>query len=188
MASNRLVKQRQMTIFVTSRIWYSNHFHDGKSKFYYSIRLSATAAAAVVIACIVHAAAAVGRERDLLGRLNNIRGLRALVAELADKVLILALLRSCQTQSLVLIAQRLHLFVAHVVDNAVAQLVDCLQGVAVVRLRIEAVLHIHLFCVAEAIGNLLRQVPAGALNANVNILNCRPGIAAAGRPSHRGVN
>ena len=38
MASHRLVKQRQMTIFVTSRIWYSNHFHDGKSKFF-AIRL-----------------------------------------------------------------------------------------------------------------------------------------------------
>ena len=142
--------------------------------------MSATAAAAVVITCIVHAAAAVGRERDLLGRLNNIRGLRALVAKLADKELVLTLLRSRQTQSLVLITQSLHLFVAHVVDNAVAQLVDGLEGVAVIRLCIEAVLHIHLFCVAEAIGNLLRHVPASALNANVNVLNGRAGIAAAG--------
>ena len=141
---------------------------------------SATAAAAVVIACIVHATAAVSRERDLLGRLNNIRGLRALVAELADKVLILTLLRSCQAQSLILIAQRLHLFVAHVVDNAVAKLVNSLEGIAVICLSIKAVLHVHLLFVAEAIGNLLRQVPSSALNANANILNRRASIAAAG--------
>lgn len=146
----------------------------------FDYRLSATAAAAVVIVCIVHAAAAISWERDLLGRLDNIRGLRALVAELADKVLILPLLRSCHTQSLVLVAQRLNLFVAHVVDNAVTKLVNGLEGVAVVCLRVKAVLHIHLFCVAEAIGNLLRQVPTSALNTNVNILDGSPGIAAAG--------
>ena len=56
--------------------------------------LSATAAAAVVIACVVHATAAVSRERDLLRRLDNICRLRALITQLADKVLILALLRS----------------------------------------------------------------------------------------------
>ena len=117
-----------------------DHFHDGKSKFCYSIRISATAAAAVVIACIVHTAATVGRESDLLGRLNNIRGLRALVAELADKVLILTFLRSCQTQSLILVTKSLNLFVAHVVDNPIAQLVNGLERVAVVRLSIEAVL------------------------------------------------
>ena len=145
-----------------------------------SATTAVVATATAVICCVVHAAAAVSRECDLLRRLNNIRWLRALVAELADKVLILTLLRSCQAQSLILIAQRLHLFVAHVVDNPVAQFVDCLKGVAVVGLRIEAILHIHLFFVAETIRNLLGQVPASALNANANILNGSAGIAAAG--------
>lgn len=65
------------------------------------------------------------------------------------------------------------------VNDTVAQLVNGLEGIAVVRLCVEAVLHIHLLKVAAAVRDLLRQVPASALNANVNILNCRTGIAAA---------
>ena len=65
------------------------------------------------------------------------------------------------------------------IDNAVAQLVDCLESVAIVRLSVKAVLHIHLLKVAAAVGNLLRQVPAGAFNSHVNVLNGSAGIAAA---------
>ena len=177
MASHRPGKQRQPTQLTISTM----------GKVSSSIRLEIAVAAAAVVAPaaavisgIIYATAAVSRECDLLGRLNNIRWLRALVAELADKVLILSFLRSCQAQSLILIAQRLVLLVLQVLQNTVGRCINRLEGVAVVRLRIKAVLHIHLFCVAEAIGNLLRQIPASALNANVNILNCRSGITAAG--------
>ena len=100
-----------------------DHFHGGKSKFF-AIRLERATAAAV--ASVVYSTATVGREGDLLGRLNDIGGAGARLNIIYDVI-------------------------------------------------------------AAAIGNLLRQVPASALNANINILNCCAGVAAAGSQLRRQV-
>ena len=137
--------------------------------------MSATAAVVATTAVVVSVAIPIGGGIRIASDVSG-NGARL---DLVNQILILLGLRSRQAQSLILVAQRLHLFVAHVVDNPVAQFVNCLESVAVIRLCVKAVLHIHLLFVAEAIGNLLRQVPASALNANANILNGRACIAAA---------
>lgn len=64
------------------------------------------------------------------------------------------------------------------VDDAIAQLVNGLEGVAVVRLCVKAVLHIHLLQIAATVGNLAGQVVGVEHALSGVILDSRAGIAA----------
>ena len=65
------------------------------------------------------------------------------------------------------------------VNDPITQLVNGLESVAVVRLCVKSVLHVHLFQVAATIGNLTGQGVGVKHALRGVVLNCRPGIAAA---------
>ena len=158
----------------------ADHFHDGKSSSFYSI-LERAATTAAVVASVVGLAATVGGKSHGLRGLYHIRRSGAGIGvKTADEILVLLCLRSGKAQSHILITQSLSFLVVQVVDDAVTQLVDGLQGVAIVRLSIKAALHIHLLNVTATGSNLLldgtgvhRVAISNILDASLNITATR---------------
>ena len=153
-----------------------DHFRDGKSKFL-AIRLesvSATAATIATASVVIAVAIAIRSSVRIAGNVSG-NGARL---NLVNQILILFGLRGSKAQSLILVTQSLGLFGVQVVDDAIAQLVNGLEGVAVVRLCVKAVLHIHLLQIAATVGNLAGQVVGVEHALSGVILDSRAGIAA----------
>ena len=108
-----------------------DHFHGGESKFCYSIRnRSASTAVVATATVVVSVSIPIGGGIRIA---SNVSGNGAGL-DLVNQILVLLGLRSRQAQSLILVTQSLGLFGVHVVDDTVAQLVNGLKCVAVIRL------------------------------------------------------
>ena len=109
-----------------------DHFHDGKSKFL-DIRLEISATAAVVTTATVVIAISIAISSGI--RIASDVSGHGAGLDLVNQILVLLGLRSCQTQGLVLGSQTCDLVLGHVINDAVADLINGRQRSTILRCR-----------------------------------------------------